>query len=134
MTIQYGDYARWQREWLQGEVLEQQLGYWREQLAELPVLEIPTDHARPAVQSYRGSHHHFTIPLEVTQQLKELSQQEGATLFMVLLAAFQLLLSRYSGQEDIVVGTDDRGTQSRGDGEPDRVLRQHTGDADRPEW
>ena len=71
LTIQYGDYARWQREWLQGEVLEQQLGYWREQLAELPVLEIPTDHVRPAVQSYSGRHHHFTIPAEVTQQLKD---------------------------------------------------------------
>jgi non-ribosomal peptide synthetase component F len=105
LGIQYGDYARWQREWLQGEVLEEHLSYWREQLAELPVLELPTDHMRPAVQSYRGSHHHFTIPLEVTQQLRELSRQEGATLFMVLLAAFQLLLSRYSHQEDIVVGT-----------------------------
>ncbi|HXQ72673.1 MAG TPA: MupA/Atu3671 family FMN-dependent luciferase-like monooxygenase, partial [Pyrinomonadaceae bacterium] len=105
LAIQYGDYARWQREWLQGEVLEQQLGYWREQLAELPVLQIPADHTRPAVQTYKGSHHRFSIPLEDTQKLKDLSQQEGATLFMVLLAAFQLLLSRYSGQEDIVVGT-----------------------------
>jgi hypothetical protein len=106
LAIQYGDYARWQREWLQGEVLEQQLGYWREQLADSPALELPTDRTRPAVQSYNGRHHYFTIPPEVTQQLKDLSQQEGATLFMALLAAFQLLLSRYSKQEDIVVGTD----------------------------
>src|SRR6201991_4534612 len=106
LAIQYGDYAQWQREWLQGEVLEQKLGYWREQLGELPVLELPTDHIRPAVQSYTGRRHSFTIPTAVTQQLKEVSQQEGATLYMVLLAAFQLLLSRYSGQEDIVVGTD----------------------------
>jgi non-ribosomal peptide synthetase component F len=90
---------------LQGEVLAQQLGYWRKQLAELPVLEVPTDRVRPAVQSYRGNHHYFSIPAEVSEQLRELSQGEGATLFMVLLAAFQLLLSRYSGQEDIVVGT-----------------------------
>src|SRR6201991_783911 len=105
LPVQYSDYTLWQQEWLQGEVLEQQLGYWREQLSELPVLEMPTDQIRPAVQSYSGKHHHFNISLEVTQQLKDVSQQEGATLFMVLLAAFQLLLSRYSGQEDIVVGT-----------------------------
>ncbi|HXQ72674.1 MAG TPA: amino acid adenylation domain-containing protein [Pyrinomonadaceae bacterium] len=106
LTIQYGDYARWQRQWMQGELLEQQLGYWREQLAELPVLEMPTDRTRPATQSYRGKRTSFIVPADVTQQLRELSQQEGATMFMVLLAAFQLLLSRYSGQEDIVVGTD----------------------------
>ncbi|HXQ72675.1 MAG TPA: condensation domain-containing protein, partial [Pyrinomonadaceae bacterium] len=106
LAIQYGDFARWQREWLQGEVLEQQLGYWREQLADLPALELPTDRPRPAIQSYRGRHHYFTMPTELTQQLKELSQQEGATLFMVLLGAFQLLLSRYAKQEDVVVGTD----------------------------
>ncbi|HXQ68851.1 MAG TPA: condensation domain-containing protein, partial [Pyrinomonadaceae bacterium] len=86
-------------------VLERQLDYWREQLADLPVLEIPTDHTRPAVQSYSGRRATFTIPAATTQQLKDLSQQEGATLFMVLLAAFQLLLSRYSEQEDIVIGT-----------------------------
>ena len=106
LAIQYGDFAVWQREWLQGEVLEQQLSYWRQQLAALPVLELPTDRARPAVQSYRGAHHSFRLAPELAAGLKELSQQEGVTLYMTLLAAFQVLLSRYSGQEDIVVGTD----------------------------
>ena len=106
LAIQYGDFAVWQREWLQGEVLEQQLRYWRQQLAEMPVLELPTDGARPAVQSYRGAHHSFRLAPELAAGLKELSQQEGVTLYMTLLAAFQVLLSRYSGQEDVVVGTD----------------------------
>ena len=106
LAIQYGDFAVWQREWLQGEVLEQQLSYWRQQLAALPVLELPTDGARPAVQSYRGAHHSFRLAPELAAGLKELSQQEGVTLYMTLLAAFQVLLSRYSGQQDVVVGTD----------------------------
>src|SRR6266403_206571 len=106
LGIQYGDFAVWQRGWLQGEVLEQQLSYWRTQLAELPVLELPTDRPRPAVQSYRGAHLSFMFDNELAAALKELSQQEGVTLYMTLLAAFQVLLSRYTGQDDIVVGTD----------------------------
>ena len=106
LEIQYADYAAWQREWLQEEVLEEQLSYWQRQLGgELPVLELPTDKPRPAVQSYRGARESITLSEELTQQLKALSQREGCTLFMTLLAAFQVLLSRYSGQEDIVVGT-----------------------------
>ena len=106
LEIQYADYAAWQREWLQGEVLAEQLSYWRRQLGgELPVLELPTDKPRPAVQSYRGARESMVLSEELTQQLKALSQREGCTLFMTLLAAFQVLLSRYSGQEDIVVGT-----------------------------
>ena len=105
LPIQYADYALWQRRWLRGEVLEEQLGYWKEQLAELPVLELPTDHPRPAVQTHRGARRSLTLPESLTQALKELSRQEGTTLFMVLLGAFQVLLSRYSGQEDIAVGT-----------------------------
>ena len=105
LPIQYADYALWQRRWLTGEVLEEQLGYWKEQLAELPVLELPTDHPRPAVQTHRGARRSLTLPESLTQALKELSRQEGTTLFMVLLGAFQALLARYSGQEDIAVGS-----------------------------
>jgi NRPS condensation-like uncharacterized protein len=106
LELQYADYAAWQREWLQGEVLEQQLSYWRIQLGgRLPVLELPTDHVRPAVQSYRGKSQSFTLPAEVAQGVKELSRREGVTLFMTLLAAFQTLLHRYTQQDEIVVGT-----------------------------
>ncbi len=106
LGIQYADYAHWQREWLQGEVLEQQLSYWKEQLAGAPaVLELPTDYPRPAVQTFRGAHQSLTLAPELTTGLKALTQREGVTLFMTLLAAFQTLLWRYSGQEDIVVST-----------------------------
>jgi amino acid adenylation domain-containing protein len=106
LNIQYADYAHWQREWLQGEVLEKQLSYWKQQLAGAPaVLELPTDYPRPAVQTFRGAHQSLTLPAELTTGLKALTQQEGVTLFMTLLAAFQTLLSRYSGQDDIVVST-----------------------------
>ena len=106
LAVQYADFAVWQREWLQGETLEQQLSYWREQLEGAPpVLELPTDRPRPAVQSYRGASHSFRVSAEVSAGLKALSRSEGATLFMTLLAAFKILLSRYSGQTDIVVGT-----------------------------
>ena len=106
LPIQYADYAVWQRERLQGEVLEQQLGYWREQLAGAPaVLELPTDRSRPAVATYSGGHQQVRLAPELTAELKAVAQAEGATLYMVLLAAFQVLLSRYSGQEDIVVGS-----------------------------
>src|SRR6185369_302527 len=101
LTIQYADFAHWQREWLQGEVLERQLSYWQQQLAGAPaVLELPLDHARPAVQSYRGTHQTMTVGEQVTAGLKALSQRHGVTLFMTLLAAWQMLLGRYSGQTD----------------------------------
>ena len=106
LPIQYADYAVWQREWLSGEVLERQLGYWREQLAGAPAqLELPTDHARPAVQSFAGGFEDFKVSRELSEQLRRLSRSEGTTLFMTLLAAFKLLLYRYTGQDDIVVGT-----------------------------
>ena len=106
LPIQYADYAVWQREWLQGEVLQEQLQYWREQLQGAPaVLELPTDHPRPAVQSFRGGQQQVTLPVAVAEGLKELSRREGVTLFMTLLAAWQVLLSRYSRQEEIVVGS-----------------------------
>src|ERR1051325_3607839 len=102
LTLQYSDYAVWQREWLQGEVLEAHLSYWRGQLEGAPpVLELPTDKPRPAVQSFRGATHAFALPAGLRGRLEALAQQEGATLFMTLLAAWQVLLSRYTGQEDI---------------------------------
>src|SRR6185369_4313184 len=97
LPIQYADYAVWQREWLQGEVLEEQLGYWRKQLAGVPaVLELPTDRVRPAQQSHRGAQLPLQLPAELTAGLRQLSQREGVTLFMSLLAGWQLLLARYS--------------------------------------
>ena len=106
LEIQYADYAVWQRERLQGELLERQLSYWRQQLVEAPsVLELPTDRARPRVQSYRGAHLPVSFSSTLTEQLKALSQREGVTLFMTLLAAFNALLFRYSSQPQIMVGT-----------------------------
>ncbi|MCA1634317.1 MAG: condensation domain-containing protein, partial [Acidobacteria bacterium] len=105
LPIQYVDYAVWQRQWLQGDVLKSQLSYWREQLAGAPVLEVPTDRVRPALQSFRGARHYINLGEELSRGLRELSRAEGVTLYMVLLAGFQILLSRYSGQEDVVVGS-----------------------------
>jgi amino acid adenylation domain-containing protein len=105
LPIQYADYAIWQRQWLQGEVLEGQLAYWKDKLADLPTLELPADRPRPPVASHQGAHVAFDLPAPLTQALRELSRREGATLYMTLLAAFEVLLYRYSGQEDIAVGT-----------------------------
>jgi non-ribosomal peptide synthase protein (TIGR01720 family) len=106
LPIQYADFAAWQREWLQGEALDKQLTYWREQLMGAPaVLELPVDRPRPAVQTFQGKTHSHALPKTLNEALKELSRQHEATLFMTLLAALNILLSRYSGQEDIVVGT-----------------------------
>ncbi|WP_051188157.1 amino acid adenylation domain-containing protein [Brevibacillus thermoruber] len=106
LQIQYADYALHQRNWLQGEVLERQLAYWKKQLSgSPPVLQLPTDKPRPPVQSYRGACEVFKIPNKLTTELKALGHRHGATLFMTLLAAFQALLCRYTGQEDIPVGT-----------------------------
>jgi len=103
--LQYADYAVWQRNWLQGEVLERQLGYWREQLAGMTPLELPTDYPRLELASHRGANLSFDISEALTSGLRALSRREGATPFMTLLAAFQILLMRYSGHEDIAVGT-----------------------------
>ncbi|MCC5635067.1 amino acid adenylation domain-containing protein [Nostoc sp. CHAB 5844] len=106
LPIQYADFAAWQRRWLMGEVLESQLAYWRQHLeGASALLELPTDHTRPAVQSFRGANYTFEIPPEQIAALKTLSQEQGCTLFMTLLAAFQTLLYRYTGSEDIVVGS-----------------------------
>ncbi|HEY3581566.1 MAG TPA: condensation domain-containing protein, partial [Pyrinomonadaceae bacterium] len=105
LPIQYADYAIWQRERLQGEVMEQLLDYWRAQLGGAPSLELPTDHPRPARQSVRGARLAFELSAELTEKLRDLSQHEGVTLFMTLLSGWQTLLARYSGQWDISVGT-----------------------------
>ncbi|HEX6804484.1 MAG TPA: amino acid adenylation domain-containing protein [Terriglobales bacterium] len=106
LRIQYADFAAWQRQYLQGELVEKQVGYWKKQLAGAPeLLEFPTDHSRPPVMSGRGATQSVVLSRDLVSKLSKLSQSEGATLFMTLLAAFQTLLSRYSGQEDIVVGS-----------------------------
>lgn len=106
LSIQYADFAGWQRSWLQGERLGEQLFYWRTQLAGVPpLLELPTDRPRPPVQTYRGAHDTLLVTESLSRALKELSRREGATLFMTLLAAFSTLLYRYSGHRDILVGT-----------------------------
>jgi amino acid adenylation domain-containing protein len=106
LPLQYTDFAHWQRGWLQGERLEKQLAYWREQLSENPpTLELLGDRPRPAIQTFQGGSQSFQVSASVSQALKTLSQQEGVTLFMTLLAAFKTLLYRYTGQSDILVGT-----------------------------
>ena len=106
LDFQYADYARWQRDWLQGPAQREQLDYWKKQLANSPAfLELPSDYARPATRTFRGEQVAHTLDPELTHALKLLGQRENATLFMVMLAAFQLLLSRLSGQPDISVGS-----------------------------
>jgi amino acid adenylation domain-containing protein len=118
LSIQYADYALWQREWLEGAVLEEQLAYWKQQLQGTPpILELRTDRPRPAVQSYHGARLSLVLSKQLSECLKTLSRQEGATLFMTLLTAFQILLSRYSGQQDLVVGTPVAG-RTRSETEP----------------
>ncbi|MGH7824390.1 MAG: non-ribosomal peptide synthetase [Candidatus Binatia bacterium] len=106
LSIQYADFAHWQRRTLQDDVLRPHLAYWKQKLAgSLPLLELPLDRPRPAVQTSRGARHYFSLPKPLSESIKSLSQGEGVTLFMTLLAAFQALLQRYTGQEDIIVGS-----------------------------
>src|SRR5215475_5475732 len=106
LPIQYADFAHWQRRWLRGETLERQLTYWKRQLADSPpLLALPTDRPRPAEQTFHGRVQHITLSRELSAALRELSRKEDVTLFMTLLAAFKTLLYRYTGQEDVVVGT-----------------------------
>lgn len=106
VAVQYVDYAVWQRDWLQGEVLEKELAYWRKQLAGAPpILELATDRPRPVVETHRGGNIELRLPKTLADALRGLGRQEGTTLFMTLLAAYQTLLSRYTGQDDIVVGS-----------------------------
>lgn len=106
LPIQYADFAQWQQEWLTGEVLQSQIDYWRQQLQDVPpVLELPLDRPRPAVQSARGATETVVFPKELLDALKQFSRQQDVTLFMTLLAAFQTLLYRYTGQSHIAVGS-----------------------------
>ncbi|ARV60166.1 hypothetical protein BZZ01_17390 [Nostocales cyanobacterium HT-58-2] len=105
LPIQYADFAVWQRQWLQGEVLQTQLNYWRQQLESLPMLQLPTDRPRPAVQTFTGKRQSLVLPNNLGEALKDISRKEGVTLFMTLLAAFKTLLHRYTGESDIVVGS-----------------------------
>src|SRR5262249_35277347 len=105
LEIQYADFAVWQRGYLAGSVLENEVGYWRNQLKGAAVLELPADRPRPAEASYRGGLERIEIGREVSEGLKRLSRREGVTIFMALMAAFKALLMKYSGQEDISVGT-----------------------------
>ena len=106
LAIQYSDYAAWQRRWLRGDLLQQQIDYWTLQLAGCPeLLELPLDNPRPRRQSYRGAHFTHSLPKNLGQDITTLSRQQGTSVFMTLLAAFNILLSRYSRQNDICVGS-----------------------------
>jgi amino acid adenylation domain-containing protein len=106
LPIQYADFANWQRQQMQGEILETQLTYWKQQLSgSAAVLNLPTDFSRPAVQSYKGGRQLFELPEHLTEAIRQLSRREKTTVFMTLLAAFKTLLYRYTGQEDILVGS-----------------------------
>jgi len=118
LPVQYADHAAWQREQLRGETLERHLSWWKERLAGAPaLLELPTDHPRPAVQTYRGACEPVHLPAGLHERLAGVAREEGATLFMVLLGAFQVLLSKYAGTDDVVVGTTIAG-RTRGEVEP----------------
>lgn len=110
LAVQYGDYARWQREWMQGAVVEKQIAYWRDALADAPAhLNLPADHPRPPLQSMRGATVSAPLPVAVEQRVNETALELNATFFMVLLAALKLVLFRWTGQDDVVVGTPSAG-------------------------
>ncbi|HAJ59258.1 MAG TPA: AMP-dependent synthetase [Cyanobacteria bacterium UBA8543] len=106
LPIQYADYAVWQRQWLEGDVMKSHLAYWKQKLNSLPVLKLPTDYPRPVVQTFQGVRQSVILSKSLTNALKRLSRQQGVTLFMTLLATFKTLLHWYTAQDDIVVGTD----------------------------
>jgi amino acid adenylation domain-containing protein/non-ribosomal peptide synthase protein (TIGR01720 family) len=105
LPIQYVDFALWQHQWLQGEVLEEQLSYWKRKIADIPMLQLPADYPRPSIQTFRGAAESLLLSADLTHSLHALSRQEDTTLFMTLLAAFKVLLYRYTGQEDIAIGS-----------------------------
>ena len=109
--LQYADFAVWQRNYLQGTILENKIGYWKEKLKEVSTLQLPTDFLRPPVQSIKGATLEFAIDKMMTNQLQSLCEKGGVTLFMTLLSAFKILLHKYSGQQDICVGTPIAGRQ-----------------------
>ena len=120
LEIQYADYAVWQRQWIEGEILQQQAAYWKSALAGVPaLLELPTDHPRPAQQDYAGGFVELKLDAKLTAALKSLGRKHGTTLFMTLLAAWAALLSRLSGQQDVVSGT---ATANRGRAEIENLI------------
>ncbi|MFD1547076.1 non-ribosomal peptide synthetase, partial [Nonomuraea guangzhouensis] len=119
LPVQYADFAVWQRDWLTGPVLDEQLDYWRTQLADAPILDLPTDRPRPAVRSTAGAAISFHLGTEITRRLQEISRRHGATMFMTLLAAYATLLGKYTGQEDLIVGTP---VANRNHGETEQLI------------
>lgn len=113
LPVQYADYAIWQRNYLQGEVLDRKINYWKIQLQAVPALQLPTDFQRPAKQSTKGAMSTFLVDKKLADALQTLSQQQGTTLFMTILAAFKVLMYRYTGQQDICVGTPIAGRQQQ---------------------
>ena len=134
LPIQYADYAAWQRRWVEDEVLEAQASYWTRTLSGAPaLLELPTDRPRPQRQDHAGAQAaRWSLDEALTAGLKELGRRHGTTLFMTLLAGWAAVLSRLSGQEEVVVGTPTANRGRRGDRGADRVLRQHAGAARGP--
>ena len=113
LPIQYADFAVWQRDQLQGQTLEKHTAYWRRQLEDAPpLLELPTDYSRPAVQSYKGGSVKEKLPHSLMQALERLSINQNVSLFMTLLTAFNILLSRYAGQDNVMVGAPDDQSKS----------------------
>ena len=120
LPIQYADYAQWQRRWLSGEVLDRQIAYWKKQMDGAPqAIDLPTDRPRPPVQTYHGGQRIKILPREIGVALKELARREGVTLYMVLLGALNVLLHRWTGQRDVVVGTS---VSNRGRAEIERLI------------
>ncbi len=106
LKIQYADFAKWQNDYMQGEKFDEQLSYWKEKLEEIPqAIDLPFDKPRPPHQTHNGDHLRFGLPKELSKKLADLAREKDITLFMLMLAAFDVLLSKYSGQDDIVVGT-----------------------------
>jgi amino acid adenylation domain-containing protein len=105
LPLQYADYAHWQRQRLQGDMLERQLAYWRDHLNGAPFLDLPTDYPRPSMQSYRGRSQYFDFSVPLSKALNDLSRRHDTTLFVTLLTAFYILLQRYTGQDDLCIGT-----------------------------
>jgi hypothetical protein len=133
LPIQYADFAHWQRQWLQGKVLETQLSYWEHKLRGAPpLLDLPVDRPRPPIQTFKGAQQSRLLPKTVSEGFKALSRQEGVTLFMALLTAFNILLHRYTGQDDLVVGTPIANRNRLEIEGTNRVLRKYTGHPHRP--
>ena len=133
LPIQYADYAVWQRNWLQGDVLEQQLAYWKKNLEGAPpVLLLPTDRPRPSTPAFRGVTHRFMLPASLAGDIRTLSRQQGGTPFMTMLAAFQTLILHYTQEPDIVLGTDLANRTNCANRGVDWIFREPAGATHRP--